>query len=68
MEAKIIVKLPLDFELLKEQKKELLRLATDGNVILEGLVTLINEIQDQAVDENGLDEIDVFEDEFYNTD
>jgi hypothetical protein len=56
----------IDFPLLKEQKKELLKVMEDIDDVprlekLEGIVNLINEIQDYAVDVLGYDEDDVFE-------
>jgi hypothetical protein len=58
--------LGIDFPLLKEQKKSLLKLIEDiDNVPLlehiEGIIVLINEIQDSAVDYYGKDEDEVFD-------
>jgi len=56
----------IDFPLLKEQKKALLKLIEDIDDVpqlekLEGVITLINEIQDLAVDVLGYDENLVFD-------
>jgi hypothetical protein len=58
--------LGIDFPLLKEQKKSLLKLMEDIDNVpllehLEGIVVLINEIQDSAVDTYGKDENEVFD-------
>jgi hypothetical protein len=58
--------LGIDFPLLKEQKKSLLKLIEDiDNVPLlehiEGIIVLIDEIQDSAVDYYGKDEDEVFD-------
>ena len=56
----------IDFPLLKEQKKALLKLVEDIDNVpvlekLEGIISLINEIQDSAVDYYGMDENLVFD-------
>lgn len=56
----------IDFPLLKEQKKALLKLIEDIDNVpvlekLEGIITLINEIQDSAVDFYGMAENEVFD-------
>lgn len=58
----------IDFPLLKEQKKAMLKLIDDidnDNVPvlekLEGVISLINEIQDLAVDVYGMEENLVFD-------
>lgn len=58
--------LGIDFPLLKEQKKTLLKLVEDIDNVpvlekLEGIISLINEIQDSAVDYYGMDENLVFD-------
>ena len=58
--------LGIDFPLLKEQKKALLKLVEDIDNVpllehLEGVIVLINEIQDSAVDYYGKDENEVFD-------
>jgi len=55
----ITITLDIDFELLKKQKHDLLKLANKYQSIW-GIVHLIDEIQDQAVDECGIDEDMVF--------
>jgi hypothetical protein len=56
----------IDFPLLKEQKKALLKLVEDIDNVpllekLEGVINLINEVQDLAVDQLGFDENQVFD-------
>lgn len=56
----------IDFPLLKEQKKALLKLIEDIDNVpvlekLEGVINLINEVQDLAVDVYGMDENEVFD-------
>ena len=56
----------IDFPLLKEQKKALLKLIEDIDNVpvlekLEGVITLINEVQDLAVDVYGMEENEVFD-------
>jgi hypothetical protein len=56
----------IDFPLLKEQKKALLKLIEDIDNVpvlekLEGVVSLINEVQDLAVDVYGMEENEVFD-------
>jgi len=58
--------LKIDWKLLREQKQLILDLSIGGyNIkeieLLEGLVGLIDNIQDSAVDEYGFEEGDVFE-------
>lgn len=55
----IVVNLNIDFALLLEQKMILLDLC-ERYPKLEGIVSLIDDIQDQAVDKNGMDEKVVF--------
>jgi hypothetical protein len=60
---KVVVTLDLDFTLLMEQKHELIRKAWGGrqtNELLEGIISLIDAVQDQAVENNGVDEVVVF--------
>ena len=57
---KITITLDIDFELLKKQKYELHRLANKYQSIW-GIVHLIDEIQDQAVDKCGINENIVFD-------
>jgi hypothetical protein len=60
----IVVKLDIDWASLREQKAELIKYAwkdaADSNKLLEGIISIIDAIQDQAVDENGLSEMLVF--------
>jgi len=59
----IIVNLNIDFALLREQKEELIKHAwalPETNFLLEGIISLIDDIQDQAVDKNGLSLTEVF--------
>lgn len=60
----ITVSLDLDFELLRRQKTALLNLLAehDGteDVELFGIVNILDEIMDQAVDQNALSEEAVF--------
>jgi hypothetical protein len=56
----------IDFPLLKEQKKALLAITEDCDDVpklekIEGVISLINEIQDYAVDVLGMDENEVFD-------
>jgi len=56
----------IDFPLLKEQKKALLKLIEDIDNVpvlekLEGVISLINEVQDLAVDVYGMEENEVFD-------
>jgi hypothetical protein len=56
----------IDFPLLKEQKKALLEVIENTDDVpklekLEGIVNLINEVQDYAVDVLGFDENQVFD-------
>ena len=65
MVENIAVKLCIDFELLKEQKLALYKLTQnkkDKKDIgkLKGLICLLDGIQDQAVDNNGIPEKFVF--------
>jgi hypothetical protein len=63
----IVVKLDIDWASLREQKAELIKYAwkdTDSNKLLEGIISIIDAIQDQAVDENGLSEMLVFGENF----
>ena len=58
--------LGIDYPLLKEQKKTLLKLIEDIDNVpvlehLEGIVTLLNSIQDSAVDYYGKEENEVFD-------
>ena len=55
----IIVKLDIDWNALRKQKYALLELV-DKHPELEGLLGLIDAVQDQAVDDNGLNEKLVF--------
>jgi hypothetical protein len=55
----IIVKLDIDWNALRKQKSALLELV-DKHPELEGLLGLIDAVQDQAVDDNGLNEKLVF--------
>lgn len=60
---KVSITLDLDFALLRKQKKELLNFAfAEGgtNRLLEGIVSVIDEIQDQSVEANGVSEMVVF--------
>lgn len=62
----------IDLELLREQKEILLKLqyktTPNGDIVvgakefeaLDGLINLIDHIQDQAVEQHGLDENEVF--------
>jgi hypothetical protein len=55
---KITVDLDMDFELLRQQKQELINVTykNDGlNTMLEGILSIIDAIQDSAVDNNGID-------------
>lgn len=57
----------IDFELLKDQKRDLINLIelnrdTDLGNNLEGILNIITEIQDYAVDELGFDENIIFDD------
>lgn len=56
----------IDFELLKEQKKALLEITENCDDVpklekIEGVIALINEIQDYAVDILGIDENIIFD-------
>lgn len=55
---KIVVTLDMDFELLRKQKQELnnMTFKDDGtNELLEGVLCILDAIQDSAVDNNGID-------------
>lgn len=57
----VTVTLNVDFALLQKQKAELLKQVwNDDNDLLEGLINLIDDIQDQSVDKNGVTETEVF--------
>ncbi len=59
--AKVVVSLDLDFSVLRDLKSNLLTSLWDhDDDPLWGLVNLIDEIQDQAVDKNGVSEKEVF--------
>lgn len=58
MKTEISVKLLIDFKLLKKQKDYLINLKHNDNI--DGLLSIIDEIQDIAVDECGYSEKDVF--------
>ena len=63
----IFVKLDIDWASLREQKAELIKYAwkdADSNKLLEGIISIIDAIQDQAVEENGLTEMLVFGEDF----
>ena len=57
----------IDWELLKEQKQCLLEISTMGCFtekdydMFEGILALIDNLQDYAVDELGIEETDVFD-------
>jgi hypothetical protein len=61
-----LYRLALDFELLKKQKLDLLFLqdregiTNEESEALTGVINLIDTIQEQAVDEHGIDETEVF--------
>ena len=60
---KVVVTLDLDFELLRKQKYELLQYCWQDDKtdkFLEGILSLIDTMQDQSVDQNGVDEKVVF--------
>jgi len=60
---RVIISLDLDFELLRKQKHELMDHAwkeNSTNELLEGIISLIDAVQDQSVDSNGVDEELVF--------
>jgi hypothetical protein len=55
---KITVDMDIDFELLRQQKQELIdaTYTNEGlNKMLEGVLNILDAIQDSAVDENGID-------------
>lgn len=56
----ITVPLRIDFDLLRKQKLELLALASHNPELVEGLLALIDTIQDWAVDHEGVPETMVF--------
>jgi hypothetical protein len=69
MTTNVVVNLKLDFALLRKQKLELVKmswkLAEDKKnkrqaELLEGMIHLLDDIQDQSVGQNGLDERAVF--------
>ena len=63
----VVVKLRMNWASLREQKAELIKCAwkdADSNKLLEGIISIIDAIQDQAVEENGLTEMDVFGENF----
>ena len=63
----VVVKLRMNWASLREQKAELIKYAwkdADSNKLLEGIISIIDEIQDQAVEENGLTEMEVFGENF----
>jgi len=62
MATKVVVTLTLDFDQLRHQKAYLLSLllTTRKYDKLEGILNIIDEIQDQAVDANGVDDEVVF--------
>ena len=63
MIGKVTVTLNLDFEELVESKLELVKKAWENGETdspLEGIINLIDEIQDQAVSENGFTDEQVF--------
>lgn len=58
--------LHIDFNLLKEQKKELIKIMNTKNSqkefeAIEGIINLITHIQDHAVEELGIDENLIFD-------
>jgi len=55
----------IDWVLLNKQKRELQKLIVDENSVLNGIVFLIDQIQDSAVDDCGVDENVVFPVETY---
>ena len=59
---RVVVTLDIDFELLKDQKSFLLDLLIRSRKYdqLEGFLSIIDEIQDQAVESNGVKEEVVF--------
>ena len=61
----VIVKLNIDWAELRKQKVAFIEL-WDKHPELEGLLSLIDAVQDQAVDDNGLSEKEVFGEEFGN--
>lgn len=55
--------LHIDFTALKEQKEELIKQTwqdDSSNKLLEGIISLLDDIQDQAVEKYGLPEAEVF--------
>ena len=58
---KVIVEMDIDFELLKAQKRWLLEQQGDE---AEGLIGIVDEIQDQSVQSGVVDEDDVFDTEY----
>ena len=62
---KVVVQLDLDFDLLLKQKQMLLDLLWDKSVSdpLWGIISLIDDVQDQSVSHNGIDEKVVFGDD-----
>lgn len=58
----IVVTLDMDWELLREQKEVLIHLdlGKNKNKLIEGIISVIDAIQDQAVDENAVPEKVVF--------
>ncbi len=53
----------IDWRMLREQKAELIAVAHDGHPKLEGLVNILNDIQDYAVNELGFSERGIFGEE-----
>jgi hypothetical protein len=62
---KVVVQLDLDFKLLREQKYMLLNYLDDKEIShpLWGIISLLDDVQDQSVSANGVDEKVVFGEE-----
>ncbi len=63
MGEKIVVTLDIDWDLLREQRNLLISMPKSGKVehkLVDGILSVIRTIQEQAVEENGVPEEVVF--------
>jgi hypothetical protein len=63
MEEKIVVTLDIDWDLLREQRNLLISMPKRGKLedkLVDGILSVIRTIQEQAVEENGVPEEVVF--------
>ena len=63
MEEKIVVTLDIDWDLLREQRNLLISMSKNSKLehkLVDGILSVIRTIQEQAVEENGVPEEVVF--------